>query len=202
MVVVAAAGDGEPPDSQFPVAYSRFPTMNFRTIALALFVIGFVWLGVMVAFVMSGLQAGKLEGLAPAILGIGFFGLIPALLFGTVGAVLWRQYNMETRQRRDISLREEVLQRVMTRGRCKLDDLAQELGVPPKTIEEAIYDLVGMKLFTGYVNWPGREIIAMEAEQISGDKCPNCGGAIELAGKSMARCPHCGTQVFLPLPKG
>jgi len=115
--------------------------------------------------------------------------------------VFWRQAGIEARQQRDVRLRENLLQRVMTRGRCQFDELAQELGVTPKGVEEALYDVVGMKLFTGYVNWPGREIIAMEAEQISGDKCPNCGGAIELAGKSMARCPYCGTQVFLPLAK-
>lgn len=173
--------------------------MSFRTVAIALYIVGLAWLGSMVAFVLSGLKDGRLEGVAPAVLGIGFFGLIPALLFWTVGAILWRRHNAEVRQDRDRHLREEVLERVMTRGRCKFDELAQELGVSPKTVEEAIYDVVGMKLFTGYVNWPGREIIAMEAEQISGDKCPNCGGAIELAGKSMARCPYCGTQIFLPL---
>jgi hypothetical protein len=173
--------------------------MNYRTIAIGTFALGLVWLGGMTAFVVSGLRSGQLDGLGPAILGIAFFGLIPALFFGTVGAIFWRQNNIEQRQRRDVHLREELLQRVMTRGRCKFDELAQELRVKPKVIEEALYDVVGMKLFTGYVNWPGREIIAMEAEQISGDKCPNCGGAIELSGKSMARCPYCGTQVFLPL---
>lgn len=175
--------------------------MSFRTIAIGLFILGCGWLGIMVLFVLSGLHEGKLEGLAPAILGIGFFGLIPALLFWVVGALFWRRSATEAAQGRDVHLREEVLERVTTRGRVKLDDLAQELRASPKAIEEAIYDIVGMKLFTGYVNWPGREIIAMEAEQISGDKCPNCGGAIELAGKSMARCPYCGTQIFLPLPK-
>ena len=98
----------------------------------------------------------------------------------------------------DRPTRQEVLERVLTRGRCKFEVLANELGVSPQMIEEAIYDVVGLKLFTGYVNWPGREIIALEAEQISGDKCPNCGGAIELAGKGMARCPYCGAQTFLP----
>ncbi len=175
--------------------------MSYRAISIGTGILGLVWLGGMVAFVASGMASGQLEGLGPAILGIVFFGLIPALFFWTLGAVFWRQDNLERRKQRDVHLREELLQRVMTRGRCRFDELAHELRVTPEVVEQALYDVVGMKLFTGYVNWPGREIIAMEAEQISGDKCPNCGGAIELAGKSMARCPYCGTQVFLPLEK-
>jgi hypothetical protein len=175
--------------------------MSYRTIAIALLILGLIWLGGMGAFVHSGLAGGQLEGPGPAILGLVFFGLVPTLFFWTVGAVFWRQADIEARKQRDVRLREDLLQRVMTRGQCKFDELAQELHVTPQVVEEALYDVVGMKLFTGYVNWPGREIIAMEAAQISGDKCPNCGGAIELAGKSMARCPYCGTQIFLPLPK-
>ena len=175
--------------------------MSFRTIGIALLVLAFVWFGTMAAFVFTGLSAGKLEGLGPVILGLGFFGLMPALLFGTLGAIYLRQHRLESGKQREANLQEEILQRVMTRGSLKFDELAQELKVTPQAIEEAIYNVVGMQLFTGYVNWPGREIIAMEAEQISGDKCPNCGGAIELAGKSMARCKYCGTQVFLPLTK-
>lgn len=172
--------------------------MSFRTIAIALLLVGLVWLGGMAAFVFTGLTGGQLQGPGPVILGLVFFGLIPALFFWTVGAVFWRQSNIERRRRRDVRLQENILQRVMTRGRCKFEELAQELGVTPQVVEEALYAVVGMKLFTGYVNWSGREIIALEAEQISGDKCPNCGGAIELAGKGMARCQYCGTQVFLP----
>lgn len=176
--------------------------MSFRAIGIALLLLGFIWLGIMAAFVFSGLAAGKLEGLGPVILGLGFFGLMPALLFWTLGAIFVRQARIEGGKRREAHLHEEILQRVMTRGQMKFDELANELQVSPKAIEEAIYNVVGMQLFTGYINWPGREMIAMEAEQISGDKCPNCGGAIELAGKSMARCPYCGTQTFLPLKQG
>jgi hypothetical protein len=173
--------------------------MSFRSIGIALIAVGFVWLGIMAAFVLTGLGGGKLEGLGPVILGLGFFGLMPALFFWTLGAIFLRQYRIEDTKQRTAELHEEILQRVMTRGRIKFGDLASELKVAPEIIEQAIYEVVGMQLFTGYVNWPEREIIAMEAQQISGDKCPNCGGAIELAGKSMAKCPYCGTQIFLPL---
>lgn len=173
--------------------------MNFRIVALSLWLVGLIWLGIMIAFVFAALQGGKLAGPAPAILGVGFFGLVPALLFWIIGVVLWRQQRQEEHKEHEIRLREEILQRVMTRGRVKFEQLAQELHASPQKIEESIYDIVGLKLFTGYVNWPGREIIAMEAEQISGNKCPNCGGTIELAGKSMARCAYCGSQIFLPL---
>ncbi len=28
-------------------------------------------------------------------------------------------------------------------------------------------------------------------------KCPNCGGQVELVGKSVIKCPFCGSEVFL-----
>ena len=27
--------------------------------------------------------------------------------------------------------------------------------------------------------------------------CPNCGGALELAGKGLIRCPYCGAEIFI-----
>ncbi|MEN6641686.1 MAG: hypothetical protein ABFE08_04475 [Armatimonadia bacterium] len=171
--------------------------MTTRSVGFALIVVGVCWLSVISFFVYAGLVSGKVQDMPAAILGIGVFGAMPAMLMWVVAAVLLQRAGGEAREQVTADLQEEILERVQTRGRCSFEELSRELDARPSDIESGIYDLVGKRLFTGYVNWRGREIISAEAEKISGNKCPNCGGAIELAGKSMARCPYCGTETYL-----
>lgn len=171
--------------------------MTTRSVGLALIVVGLCWLSVISVFVYAGLVSGKVQDMPAAILGIGVFGAMPAMLMWVVAAILLQRAGGEAKEQVNVDLQEEILERVQTRGRCSFEELSRELDVRPSEIESGIYDLVGKRLFTGYVNWRGREIISAEAEKIAGNKCPNCGGAIELAGKSMARCPYCGTETYL-----
>ena len=61
-----------------------------------------------------------------------------------------------------------------------------------------LYDLVGLGLFTGYVDWRKGVLHSVEAAQLQGRQtCPNCGGELELAGKGLIRCPYCGAEIFL-----
>jgi len=171
--------------------------MTTRSVGFALIVVGLCWLSVISFFVYAGLVSGKVQDMPAAILGIGVFGAMPAMLMWVVATVLLVRAGGEAREQVTVDLQEEILQRVQTRGQCTFEELARELDARPSDVESGIYALVGKRLFTGYVNWRGREIISAEAEKISGNKCPNCGGAIELAGKSMARCPYCGTETYL-----
>lgn len=171
---------------------------SLKAIGWGLIGIGVVWLGVMLLFVLAGLHAGKVDAPA-ALLGIGVFGGVPAAILAVGGIIVLHRARLHAQEMVGVHLREDILERVLSRGRCRFDDLARELQVRPATIESGIYDLVGLRLFTGYINWRGREIISAEAHQISGDKCPNCGGHLELAGKGVSRCAYCGTETYLPL---
>ena len=170
---------------------------SLKTIGWVLIGAGLAWLGIMTLFVISGLQAGKVDWPA-ALLGIGVFGGVPAVIAGGAGIVVLHRARVQARGMVGVQLREDIHERVLSRGRCRFDDLARELRVSADTIESGIYDLVGLRLFTGYINWQNREIISAEAHQISGDRCPNCGGHLELAGKGVSRCAYCGTETYLP----
>ena len=86
---------------------------------------------------------------------------------------------------------------VKTRGQIDISDLVFELHSTSDQVRDDVYKLVGMGLFTGYVNWSDGTLYSREASQLTGTKCPNCGGEQEFAGKGVITCKYCGTDVFL-----
>jgi hypothetical protein len=57
--------------------------------------------------------------------------------------------------------------------------------------------LLGMVQAQGQVGISDVALYSRDASQLRGDKCPNCGGEVELAGKGVVRCPYCGAEIFL-----
>ena len=86
---------------------------------------------------------------------------------------------------------------VTTRGQISIDELERELNAPRPLVRRWIYDLVGRGEFTGYMNWDEGLLYSADASKLAHDRCPRCGGEIELAGKGVAQCAHCGSEIFL-----
>jgi len=73
-----------------------------------------------------------------------------------------------------------------------------EMQLPRDRIKEMIYSLVGLGVFSGYINWDKGVLYSSDASKLRDLKqCPNCGGEITLTGKGVARCRFCGTEFFL-----
>ncbi len=168
-----------------------------KLVATIVVIAGLLWMIVMAAFFYSGLQSGKLD-ISAALLGLILFAGVPAGAAFAIAAVLYARGARDDRQLRNLRLEQAVLQRVSTRGEVMLGDIVTELGVSKQQVEQAIYSVVGKNLFTGYVDWKTGRLISVEASQLPTDRCPNCGGEMELAGKGVARCAHCGSETFLP----
>lgn len=91
-----------------------------------------------------------------------------------------------------------LLNIVQSRGEVPLSDLAVEMQLPREQVKETIYTLVGLGVFSGYINWDSGVLYSAQASQLRElEQCRNCGGAIELVGKGVATCKFCGTEYFL-----
>jgi len=87
---------------------------------------------------------------------------------------------------------------IKTRGQVDISDLVFELNTTTDQVRSDLYRMVGMGVFSGYVNWDKGVIYSQEASQLRDrTTCPNCGGQLELGGKGVITCPYCGTDIFL-----
>ncbi len=98
----------------------------------------------------------------------------------------------------DSARQRKILDMVKTHGQVDVSDLVIELNSSTKQVRSDIYRLVGMGLFTGYVNWDKGQLYSKEASQMrAGSSCPNCGGELSLGGKGVITCQYCGSDIFL-----
>jgi hypothetical protein len=104
----------------------------------------------------------------------------------------------EARQQQEASQQRKLLNIVQSRGSIDLNDMALEMQMPREKVKDTIYALVGLGVFSGYVNWDKGMLYSSEASKLRELKnCPNCGGEIQLTGKGVATCRFCGTEFFL-----
>lgn len=93
----------------------------------------------------------------------------------------------------------KILDMVKTRGQVNISDVIIELQSDMPTVQDMIYRLVGMGVFSGYINWDEGTLYSAEAASLRElQNCRNCGGELSLAGKGVIKCPYCGTEYFLP----
>ncbi len=164
--------------------------MNSRIIGIVLVVVGVgvaIWLG-------AGIATGR------SVTGIALGFVLFSLPFLAVGLYFLLQSKGEIVQQTTVDKERSVLNAVTTRGRVGIADLAIENNATRDEVRQYIYDIIGKGLFTGYVNWEKGELVSAEAAQIKEGQCPNCGGAVQLAGKGLVRCPYCGTETYLSAP--
>ncbi len=167
-----------------------------KTVGIILIVIGLVIPALGLAWLLAsqggdnGLEtSGFVLGMALAIiLGLPFLG---------VGAYMLVRGRAEEAQMAEVQKQKKILNMVATQGQISIAAAALELGVSRDQIKAWVYDLVGKGLFSGYINWNDGLLISRRAAELRGNKCPNCGGEVELSGKGVVSCPYCGTEVFL-----
>jgi hypothetical protein len=121
--------------------------------------------------------------------------VVPLASFGVI--TLTRSRTEETQSAEADDMR-KVLDMVKTRGKVNLSDVVIELKSDLPTVQNQLYRLVGMGVFSGYINWDEGVLYSEQASNLHGmTQCKHCGGNLTLAGKGVIKCPFCGTEYFL-----
>ena len=169
--------------------------MNGKVVGIILIVCG-IAVGVIGVAVLG---VFTLAGLSPAGFGVGIIlvTIISLPLFGA-GVFLIIKAGQEGKDDEIIAKQRRILDAVQARGQVRISDLVLELKSSREQVQNWIYNLVGMGLFSGYINWEDGVLYSMQASQLK-DKttCVRCGGQVTLAGKGVSKCQHCGTEYFL-----
>ncbi|MEZ4667692.1 MAG: hypothetical protein R3E39_07215 [Anaerolineae bacterium] len=168
-----------------------------RLVGIILIVIGFgiaVIAGLWLAFNVS---AGELTS-AAALLG-GGIAFIPVALLAGFGIYMFVQGGKEAEAESEMQQQRQLLDIVKSRGEIKVSDLALEMKVNVDAVKSLVHQLVGLQVFSGYINWDKGILYSSDASNLRTlNKCKNCGGDINLVGKGVVTCKFCGTEYFLP----
>lgn len=149
--------------------------------------------GLWIATQVSGEQMSG--GAAVTTAGVAF---VPVALLVGFGLYLFNQGGAQAQQDSEMQKQRRLLDIVKSRGQVSVSDLAVEMGVPVGGVQNMVHQLVGLQVFSGYVNWEDGTLYSAQASQLRElDKCKNCGGEITLAGKGVVVCKYCGTEYFL-----
>jgi hypothetical protein len=170
--------------------------MNMGRLAGMLIILG----GLAVCLLGAALtlpRVGRGLDLPAAILGM-VIAAIVALPLAGIGVFMIVRGGQEAKTDVMAQKQRRLLDMVTTRGELPMADAAVELQVPRDELKNWIYRLVGLGVFTGYINWDDGILFSAQASQLRDlTRCKKCGGEVKLAGKGVVKCPYCGTEYFL-----
>ncbi len=168
---------------------SRLVGIILTVVGLGIALIAGIWLATQVS-------AGSLSG-GGAALGAGLV-FIPVALFVGAGLYLFVRGGTEAQEESVMQKQRQLLDILKSRGQVSVNDMALEMHVSVDSVKDMVYQLVGLQVFSGYINWENGVLYSSEAKELRAlDKCKNCGGEISLVGKGVMRCKYCGTEYFL-----
>lgn len=167
-----------------------------RLIGIIAMVVGVVVAALGGLFLAQQMNAGDLQA-GGAIVGAFFFFIPVALLVG-FGIFMYVRGGQEASLQSEMEDQRKLLDIVKTRGQVDMHQLAIEMQSDVETVKSLLYQLVGLQVFSGYVNWDKGMLYSAEAANLRDlHECENCGAPIELAGKGVIACKFCGTEYFL-----
>jgi hypothetical protein len=169
-----------------------------RTVGIILLVVALVVCLLGVAFFGIGGATSQAATASGRILGFALLVVLLVAPMAGVGGFLLVRGRKEQVEEQQAAMQRKILDMVKTRGRVDVSDVVVELQSDLPAVQDMVYKLVGMGVFSGYVNWDEGTLYSTEASELRGiEQCKNCGGNLTLAGKGVIKCPYCGTEYFL-----
>ncbi len=168
-----------------------------RTLGIIL-LIGGTLVALVIGWLMLTMSSeGSTTG-SGAVLGFTLAFLVLVLPQWAIGAYLFWKGGQEAAVQETREKQRELLDIIKSRGQVDIGDAAIEMQVNRDEVQDMLHQLVGMGLYSGYINWDEGILYSREASQIREmSKCYHCGGEVNFAGKGVLRCPYCGTEYFL-----
>lgn len=142
-------------------------------------------------------QVGQLSS-GGAVLGGGIAFVIVTALAGVGVFLYWRGGQTATVES-EMQKQRRLIDIVKSRGQVDITDLAIEMQTNRESIQDMVHQLVGLGVFSGFVNWDDGTLYSSDASKLRDlKKCEKCGAPIELVGKGVVKCKYCDTEYFLP----
>jgi len=134
---------------------------------------------------------------AAMVLGLAVAGIV-ALPLAAIGVFMIVRGGQEAKTDVMAAKQRRLLDMVSSRGELAMSDAAVELQIPRDELKNWIYRLVGLGVFSGYINWDDGVLFSAQASKLRElTNCKKCGGEVKLVGKGVVKCPYCGTEYFL-----
>jgi hypothetical protein len=170
--------------------------MNTGRLVGIMLIIAGIGVAVLAGFwIASQVSSGMSSGAAVTSAGVAF---IPVALLVGFGIYMYVQGSSQAEEDSVMHKQRELLDIVKSRGQVSVNDLALEMNASVDNVKSMVHQLVGLQVFSGYVNWQDGTLYSMDASKLRElDKCKNCGGELTLAGKGIVVCKYCGTEYFL-----
>jgi hypothetical protein len=168
-----------------------------RTLGIIL-LIGGTLVALVIGWLMLTMSGEGSTTSSGAVLGFALAFLVLVLPQWAIGAYLFWKGGQEAAVQETREKQRELLDIIKSRGQVDIGDAAIEMQVNRDEVQDMLHQLVGMGLYSGYINWDEGILYSREASQIRElSKCYHCGGEVNFAGKGVLRCPYCGTEYFL-----
>ncbi|MBD3291955.1 MAG: hypothetical protein GF393_03460 [Armatimonadia bacterium] len=167
-----------------------------RTLGGCLIGAGAIWLIGWTALFVAGYAGAEID-LPVTIMGSLIFAVPVGVGLMIGGAVALSRAHRRAEEDEAARFETRVESMIETAGSTTIPAIAAELGVSTQKVRQAIYDLVAQQRFTGYVNWDEQRVYSVVIGRMPTNRCPNCGGELELAGKDTVVCPYCRNEIFL-----
>lgn len=171
-----------------------------RLLGIILIVVGFGIAIIGGGFLAVQVGRGETEGglsAGGAVVGAGVFFIPIALLIGS-GLFMYVKGGQVAEEESMMAKQRQLLDIVKSRGQVGVSDVALEMKVPVDTVKNMVHQLVGLQVFSGYINWDDGTLFSSDASKLKEmTQCKKCGAPIILAGKGVVVCKFCGTEYFL-----